>query len=559
MLADVHPTAIVEHGRGLGRRRVGRPLFASSSARVAARRRRQGPQPRRRRRRHHDRRRHARSSPSPASACRRRTENITARRAVWRSAATARSASTSPSIRERRAAGCSPASATTACSSSARMSRMTASSATTSPWSTTRRSAAIAASATTRSSAASPPCTSSCASAKAASSAACRAWRTTSSRSARRSATAPSLGGLNIVGLTRRGFSREAIHRLRRAYRTLFGPEGTLKERLADVEEEFAGDENVRKIVAVHPRRRRPGDLHAAGAGRRRLTGAHDRRPRPDGPVAILAGGGDAAARSSPRPARRHGRRPVVFAIAGEAEPQASFATAPDPRRPLGRARPLFRSCSKTSGCRRGGLHRLDLPAPRLRHARAGSRRREAHPAHPAADAERRRQPARRRCRDLRGARHRRWSARSTSRPTLPLAGGWQTERVMHEARGDIDDGLRARRARSGASTSARRAVAVGGRVVAVEDAGGTDALLDRVAALRDAGRIPEAGGVLVKCMKPQQDRRLDVPTIGPQNRRDGARRRPRRRRRRGRPRAPGRPRARRSRHSGGPGSSCSA
>ena len=57
------------------------------------------------------------------------------------------------------------------------------------------------------------------------------------------------LGGLNIVGLTRRGFSREAVHQLRRAYRTLFGPEGTLKERLADVEEEFAGDENVRKIV----------------------------------------------------------------------------------------------------------------------------------------------------------------------------------------------------------------------------------------------------------------------------------------------------------------------
>ena len=59
-----------------------------------------------------------------------------------------------------------------------------------------------------------------------------------------------SLGGLNIIGLTRRGFSREAIHTLRRAYRTLFGPEGTLKERLADVAEEFAGDENVGKIVA---------------------------------------------------------------------------------------------------------------------------------------------------------------------------------------------------------------------------------------------------------------------------------------------------------------------
>lgn len=57
------------------------------------------------------------------------------------------------------------------------------------------------------------------------------------------------LGGLNIVGLTRNGFSREAIHALRRAYRILFAPDGTLKERLADVEEEFAGDENVGKMV----------------------------------------------------------------------------------------------------------------------------------------------------------------------------------------------------------------------------------------------------------------------------------------------------------------------
>jgi UDP-N-acetylglucosamine acyltransferase len=58
-----------------------------------------------------------------------------------------------------------------------------------------------------------------------------------------------SLGGLNIVGLTRHGFSRDAIHSLRRAYRMLFAPEGTLKERLADVEDEFGGDENVGKIV----------------------------------------------------------------------------------------------------------------------------------------------------------------------------------------------------------------------------------------------------------------------------------------------------------------------
>jgi UDP-N-acetylglucosamine acyltransferase len=47
------------------------------------------------------------------------------------------------------------------------------------------------------------------------------------------------LAGLNIVGLRRRGFSREQIHDLRRAYRLLFADEGTLKERLDDVAEEF--------------------------------------------------------------------------------------------------------------------------------------------------------------------------------------------------------------------------------------------------------------------------------------------------------------------------------
>ena len=58
------------------------------------------------------------------------------------------------------------------------------------------------------------------------------------------------LGGLNIVGLTRRGFSREVIHRLRRAYRMLFGRDRTLMERLAEVEEVFSDDENILKMTA---------------------------------------------------------------------------------------------------------------------------------------------------------------------------------------------------------------------------------------------------------------------------------------------------------------------
>jgi UDP-N-acetylglucosamine acyltransferase len=58
------------------------------------------------------------------------------------------------------------------------------------------------------------------------------------------------LSGLNIIGLQRRGFSREDIHALRRAYRLLFADEGTLLERLGDVEEEFGGHAIVKEIVA---------------------------------------------------------------------------------------------------------------------------------------------------------------------------------------------------------------------------------------------------------------------------------------------------------------------
>jgi UDP-N-acetylglucosamine acyltransferase len=57
------------------------------------------------------------------------------------------------------------------------------------------------------------------------------------------------LSGLNIVGLKRRGFSRENIHALRTAYRLLFAQEGTLNERFEDVEEMFSGNDTVMEIV----------------------------------------------------------------------------------------------------------------------------------------------------------------------------------------------------------------------------------------------------------------------------------------------------------------------
>lgn len=54
--------------------------------------------------------------------------------------------------------------------------------------------------------------------------------------------------------------------------------------------------------------------------------------------------------------------------------------------------------------------------------------------------------------------------------------------------------------------------------VLAVEGIEGTDAMLARVADLRRRGRLatPTGIGVLVKAPKPDQDRRLDMPTIGP-------------------------------------------
>ena len=57
------------------------------------------------------------------------------------------------------------------------------------------------------------------------------------------------LAGLNLVGLKRQGFPRDEIHELRQAYRMLFASEGTLMERLDDVDQMFPSNTLVREIV----------------------------------------------------------------------------------------------------------------------------------------------------------------------------------------------------------------------------------------------------------------------------------------------------------------------
>lgn len=79
------------------------------------------------------------------------------------------------------------------------------------------------------------------------------------------------------------------------------------------------------------------------------------------------------------------------------------------------------------------------------------------------------------------------------------------------EVQADIRRGLQVARG-LGALDVGQAAVVQQGVVLAVEAAEGTDAMLARCRDLRRDG----PGGVLVKARKPQQDDRLDLPTIGP-------------------------------------------
>jgi UDP-N-acetylglucosamine acyltransferase len=58
------------------------------------------------------------------------------------------------------------------------------------------------------------------------------------------------LTGLNIVGMQRRGFSREDIQGLRTAYQFLFSAEGTLNDRVNEAAARFGGIGPVEDIIA---------------------------------------------------------------------------------------------------------------------------------------------------------------------------------------------------------------------------------------------------------------------------------------------------------------------
>lgn len=234
--------------------------------------------------------------------------------------------------------------------------------------------------------------------------------------------------------------------------------------------------------------------------------------PPAAGSLAVVAGSGVVPALVV-RSAAAAGRRAVVFAIAGEADPEA-FGGAPVHVLRWGEIGRLFRVIEEEA-CREavfvGAVHARpsyqtlmpDLGAMRLmprilKLLRGGDDSLLSGVA--AIFAER-------------GIR---LASPVEVAPDLALPSGPLTRRrPAPDDRETIDKAAAAARA-IGALDIGQAAVAVGGRVVALEAAEGTDDLLERVAALRRAGRLREAGGCLVKCMKPRQDPRLDLPTIGP-------------------------------------------
>src|SRR5215210_5090573 len=64
--------------------------------------------------------------------------------------------------------------------------------------------------------------------------------------------------GLNVVGLRRRGFKKDAIHRLREAYQEMFFGAGTFRERLDELSARGGTDPLVERVTAFIRAGKRP-------------------------------------------------------------------------------------------------------------------------------------------------------------------------------------------------------------------------------------------------------------------------------------------------------------
>jgi DUF1009 family protein len=226
------------------------------------------------------------------------------------------------------------------------------------------------------------------------------------------------------------------------------------------------------------------------------------------GPLGIIAGSG-ALPRRLAESCRAAGRAVFILALEGAAD-QATVANVPHAWCRLGAAAAgldLLRANAVTELVLAGGVRRPSLPAllPDWRaakfFARVGYRALGDNGLLSAIVEELEREGFR-----VVGAD----DVLSTDNvlPEGPLGGYVPDE----DARADIEHGIGVARA-LGTLDIGQAVVVQQGLVLGVEAAEGTDELLRRCAGLRRDG----PGGVLVKMAKPGQERRADLPTIGPQ------------------------------------------
>jgi DUF1009 family protein len=241
-------------------------------------------------------------------------------------------------------------------------------------------------------------------------------------------------------------------------------------------------------------------------------------RPRPsDGaagedPLAIICGGGSLPLAVADAVIRR-GRQVVVFPVRGFADP--AIERFPCHWVALGQLGRIFQR-ARAAGCREvvfiGALVRPSLAGlrfdwatlralPRLARAFRGG------DDHLLAGV----------ARVFEGEGFRLVGAHEVAPNLLLPKGALGTRQPNERDRGDIDHAL-ALLAAIGPFDVGQAAVVADRHVLAVEAAEGTDRMLERVAALRQEERIraPAGIGVLVKAPKPGQDRRFDLPSIGP-------------------------------------------
>jgi DUF1009 family protein len=233
-----------------------------------------------------------------------------------------------------------------------------------------------------------------------------------------------------------------------------------------------------------------------------------------EGPLAIICGGGSLPFAVADA-AQRRGRGVVLFAIEGAADAQRVTAYPHHWSRPGGFGR--FCRIARNAGCRDvvfiGSLVRPTITAlwpdfktlsvlPRvIRLFRGG----DDHLLSGIADI-------------FEDEGFRLLGAHEVAPEILMPAGALGSRQPTARDHADIARGLAVLQA-TGPFDIGQAVVVADNRVLALEAAEGTDQMLSRLADLRASGHVhsPARVGVLVKAPKPGQDRRLDLPSIGPQ------------------------------------------